>query len=59
MFFAVHKFVKMESYMESRLWDLHDSGVRSNFMQRLSAFIMGLTVIVILPYLHIGEMKKQ
>jgi len=54
MFFAVHKFVKMESYMESRLWDLHVAGVKSRFMQKLSAFIIGVAVIVILPYLHIG-----
>jgi magnesium-transporting ATPase (P-type) len=44
----------MESYAERRLMDLHNAGVKSNWLGNSIAITVAILFIVLLPYLHIG-----
>lgn len=45
----------MDRYLERRLVGLHEAGSATGFKVKFIAFIAGICVIFILPFLHLGK----
>lgn len=45
----------MDTYMENQLTALHNAGVKSRFLEKVIAFVTGLLVLTLLPYIHLGQ----